>query len=69
MKQIAVVLVIFVSALQMQAQSAEAGPVGGDGSNVVIAVLGLIFAGFFVFLIFTDRKITRLEKEIKNKKS
>ncbi len=69
MKQIALMLVMFMTASQIQAQSAEAGPVGGDGSNVVIAVLGLIFAGFFVFLIFTDRKITRLEKEIQNKKS
>ncbi len=68
MKQLAFILVLILSAIQLQAQAPEAAPVGGDGSNVVIAVLALIFAGFFVFLIMTDRKVSRLEKEIQNKK-
>lgn len=30
---------------------------------VVVAVLATIFAGIFAYLIYIDRKITRLEKE------
>ena len=32
---------------------------------VVVAVLALILVGIFVYLISLDRKITKLEKEIK----
>ena len=32
---------------------------------VVVAVIALILAGIIVYLIALDRKITRLEKEIK----
>ena len=34
---------------------------------VVVIVLSLIFAGIVVYLIALDRKISKLEKEIKNK--
>lgn len=33
---------------------------------VVVVVLATIFAGIFTYLIYLDRKITRLEKENKN---
>jgi CcmD family protein len=39
-----------------------------DGSSVVITVLAIIFMGFFVYLLMTERKITRLEKEVKERK-
>lgn len=34
---------------------------------VVVAILLVIFLGLIGFLIFMDRKITRLEKRIENK--
>ena len=34
---------------------------------VVVTVLSVIFIGIITFLIILDRKITKLEKEIKNK--
>ena len=35
---------------------------------VVVGVLVIIFLGFTAFLVMTDKKISRLEKEMKNKK-
>lgn len=32
---------------------------------VVVAVLAIIFAGIIIYLIRLDRKITRLEREVK----
>ncbi len=34
--------------------------------NVVIAIISVIFIGIIIFLIRTDRKINKLEKEIGN---
>ena len=34
---------------------------------VVVAVLTVIFIGIVIYLILLDRKISKLEKEIKNK--
>ena len=34
---------------------------------VVVAVLALILTGIFVYLFFLDRKIGKLEKEIRGK--
>lgn len=34
---------------------------------VVVTVLLIIFSGFITFLVMTDRKISRLEKEINEK--
>jgi len=36
---------------------------------VVVAVLALILIGIFVYLFYLDRKIGRLEKEIREKES
>ncbi len=33
---------------------------------IVVAVLGLILAGIFIYLMVMDRKLTRLEKEMNN---
>ncbi len=35
---------------------------------VVVTVLSLVFIGLFIFLISIDRKVSRLEKEMQNKK-
>jgi CcmD family protein len=34
---------------------------------VVVTVLSVIFIGIVIYLIMLDRKISKLEKEIKNK--
>ena len=36
---------------------------------VVVAVLAVILIGIFVYLFFIDRKIGKLEKEIREKES
>ena len=36
---------------------------------VVIVVVAVVFTGITIFAINTDRKVTRLEKEVKNLKS
>lgn len=39
-----------------------------DGKyRVVAAILGIIFAGIIFYLVRLDRKISTIEKEIKNK--
>ena len=51
------------------AQSAETAPQMADGLRadgkiwVVVAVLATIFAGLLAWLIRTDKKLSRLEKE------
>ena len=36
--------------------------------TIVVGVMATVFAGFVLFLFFTERKISRLEKEFKEKK-
>jgi CcmD family protein len=33
---------------------------------VVVAVIAVIFLGIFIFLVYLDRKLTKLENQIKN---
>lgn len=33
---------------------------------VLVGIIGIVFAGILVYLINTDRKVKRLEKQIKN---
>lgn len=64
-KLYALLAVVFVSQLvsaQPAAQPAD------NGMGVVLGVLGIAFAGLFVFLIATDLKLRRLENEIRNRK-
>ena len=49
------------------AQDGDGLSLKGDGSTVVITVLALVFVGMFLYLIMTDRKISKLEKEFKDK--
>jgi CcmD family protein len=41
-------------------------PNRGMGMNVVIMVIGIIFTGIVLYLINIDRKVSKLEKELKN---
>lgn len=70
LKQIPVVLVLtMVSALQAFAQSSGiemADRLREDGKIwVVVGVIVLIFIGIVVYLLLLDRKVTRLEKQVK----
>ncbi len=57
------------SSSSLLAQSSEpemADRMRADGKIwVVVAVLAIIFAGIFAYLIRLDRKLTRLEREMK----
>lgn len=51
----------------INAQSAmPVNPNRGMGMNVVIMVIAIIFTGIVLYLISIDRKVSKLEKEIKN---
>jgi len=53
----------------MSAQSALDETMHSSGKiNVVIAVIGVILLGFFIYLFLIDRKVGRLEKRIESKK-
>ena len=54
--------------LLAQAEVEMADTLRSEGKiYVVVAILLFIFLGLIGFLIFMDRKITRLEKRIENK--
>lgn len=59
------VLLTFFSALQ--AQTGDTDFMRSTGKiYVVVAVILAIFAGLVVFLIYLDRKLTKLENQIKD---
>ena len=62
---LAISLMLAVSAFA-QESTAE---VQDDGRSVVVTVLGIIFLGLFGFLFVTERKLSRVEKELKEKNS
>ncbi len=70
LKQIPVVLMlVLLTALQVFAQSngiEMADKLREDGKIwVVVGVILLIFTGVIIYLIRIDRKITKLEKQVK----
>jgi hypothetical protein len=67
--RIALVLFSLLSSVGMSAQSALDETMHSSGKiNVVIAVIGVILLGFFIYLFMIDRKVTKLEKQIELKK-
>lgn len=64
-------LVTIISFIHSFAQSTQPGVEMADKFRadgkiyVVVAVAGIILCGIFVYLIMLDRKISKLEKEIK----
>jgi CcmD family protein len=40
----------------------------GSKLSVVVTVVAIIFTGIILYLVFIDRKVSRLEKEIQQKK-
>lgn len=59
-----VILLLILSPLLLHAQPEMADTMRSNGKiYVVVVVLATIFAGIFAYLVYLDRKITRLEKE------
>ncbi len=56
------ILLMAVSAVQAQTEMADAMRTNGK-IYVVVVVLATIFAGIFAYLVYIDRKISKLEKE------
>lgn len=53
--------------IPLQAQSADADFMRSTGKiYVVVAVIVAIFLGIVLFLIYLDRKLTKLENQISN---
>ena len=72
-KLIAFLGVMLLGILSIYAQNQEstvemADRFRADGKiYVVLAVAGLILVGLFTYLIITDRKISKIEREIRKK--
>lgn len=71
---LALVLLVFVSAIAMAQDAAADKPEMADAFRadgkiyVVVTVLGLVFVGLAVYLIMIDRKVSKLEKQAGIKK-
>ncbi|MES2703136.1 MAG: CcmD family protein [Bacteroidota bacterium] len=60
------ILLLLITATYSSAQTEMADVMRSNGKiYVVVVVLATIFAGIFAYLIYLDRKITRLEKDKK----
>ena len=58
------ILILLLTAQVSFAQTEMADTMRSNGKiYVVVVVLATIFAGIFAYLVYLDRKITRLEKE------
>ena len=59
-----VILLLILNPLVLLAQPEMADTMRSNGKiYVVVVVLATIFAGIFAYLVYLDRKITKLEKE------
>jgi CcmD family protein len=69
MTRFATLLVVMLTTLATQAaEAAWTDAYFRDGKyRVVVAILGIIFAGIVFYLVRLDRKIGKIEKELKNK--
>lgn len=65
---ILLLLMVFPAFSQEMAANEESNIFWQSGKiYVVIAVIAIIFAGIIVYLISIDRKVGKMEKELKNK--
>jgi len=63
----ATIWLLLASACTAAAQTEMADTMRSNGKiYVVVIVLATIFAGIFVYLVYLDRKINKLEKEKKS---
>ena len=66
MKYLVSFLFLLVAAISNAASFEESMHESGK-INVVIGVISIIFTGIVVYLILLDRKLKRIEKELKEK--
>lgn len=70
-KQYSILLTVLLSLLFMQASAQEStldeAVRASDKMYAVVAVIAVIFIGIIIYLAVIDRKVAKLEKEIKNK--
>jgi CcmD family protein len=60
----AVILLLLFTTTYVSAEPEMADAMRSNGKiYVVVAVLATIFAGIFIYLIYLDRKISRIEKD------
>ena len=65
-RTLATILIILITTTFAGAEPEMAGIMRSNGKiYVVVAVLATIFAGIFAYLVYLDRKLTKLEKENK----
>ena len=58
------IFLILITTLVASAETEMADTMRSNGKiYVVVAVLATIFAGIFAYLVYLDRKISKLEKE------
>ena len=58
------IFLILITATMANAQTEMADALRSNGKiYVVVAVLATIFAGIFAYLVYLDRKISKIEKE------
>ena len=63
---VATIFLMLITATYAGAQTEMADVMRANGKiYVVVVVLATIFAGIFGYLVYLDRKITRLEKDKK----
>ncbi|MCD6012683.1 MAG: hypothetical protein K0Q79_2545 [Flavipsychrobacter sp.] len=61
---VTIILLLLVTPLLATAETEMADTMRSNGKiYVVVTVLAVIFAGIFAYLVYLDRKISRLEKE------
>ncbi|MBV6655838.1 MAG: CcmD family protein [Mameliella sp.] len=66
-RRLSSILILLTLFSTLQAQSGDTDFMRSTGKiYVVVAVILAIFAGLVVFLIYLDRKLTRLENQIKD---
>ena len=68
-KTLVVIFSIMAFAAQAQYEKIEmADTMRSNGKiYVVVAVLSIVLAGILIYIVNTDKKITRLEEELENK--
>jgi CcmD family protein len=60
----ATIYILLITTLAANAQTEMADTLRSNGKiYVVVMVLATIFAGIFAFLVYLDRKISKMEKE------
>jgi CcmD family protein len=70
-KPLSILLTVLLSLLFLQASAQEStldeAVRTSDKMYAVVAVIAVIFIGIVIYLAVIDRKVAKLEKEIKNK--